>query len=234
MNACKEIITTDWLAKLLDDPQTVVLHVARDRADYDQGHIPGARFVAWGEITMTRNGVPNELAVVAELKKVFERSGGDGARIILYGDSSGLSAPRAYFTLDYLGHGASAALLDGGLEKWKRERRAISTSAVETKPALFTPRVRTGTVTSLEVMRDLSWLAMNVPTPEVALIDARPADEYTGAKIGEGVPRGGHIPEAANVFWMRNVVSKENPILKPAAELRRLYEEAVVLPAEQS
>ena len=42
--------------------------------------------------------------------------------------------------------------------------------------------------------------------------------------------RGGHIPGAANVFWMQNVVSKENPVLRPAAELRRLYEEAGALP----
>jgi thiosulfate/3-mercaptopyruvate sulfurtransferase len=168
---------------------------------------------------------------VAELKKVFERSGvGDEMRIVLYGDNSGLSAARAYFTLDYLGHGARAALLDGGLEKWKAERRAVSTSAIETKPAPFTPRVRAGTVTSLDVMRDLSWTVSNISADGAVLIDARPADEYTGAKPGEGVPRGGHIPGAANVFWMQNLVSKENPVLRPVAELRRLYEDAGAAP----
>ena len=57
------------------------------------------------------------------------------------------------------------------------------------------------------------------------MIDARPVDEYTGIKPGEGVPRGGHIPGAANVFWMQNIVSRENPALRSVAELRRLYEE---------
>jgi thiosulfate/3-mercaptopyruvate sulfurtransferase len=60
------------------------------------------------------------------------------------------------------------------------------------------------------------------------LIDARPVEEYTGTTPGEGIPRGGHIPGASNVFWMQNVVSKENPTLRSAAELRRLYEEAGV------
>jgi len=64
----------------------------------------------------------------------------------------------------------------------------------------------------------------------VVLIDARPVDEYTGAKPGDGIPRGGHIPGAANVFWMQNVVSKENPVMRPAAELRRLYEATGVAP----
>ncbi len=171
--------------------------------------------------------MPNELAPVADLQKLFERLGiGDDARIVLYGDNSGLSAARAYFTLDYLGHGGRAALLDGGLEKWKTERRAISTDSVETKTARFTPRVRASAVTNLDVVRDLSWTATNLISPSAVLIDARPVDEYAGAKPGDGVPRGGHIPGAANVFWMQNVASKENPTLRSAAELRRLYEEA--------
>jgi thiosulfate/3-mercaptopyruvate sulfurtransferase len=221
------IVSTAWLAGRLNDPKIVVLHVARERSHYDGGHIPGARFVGWGEITATRDGVPNELAPVADLQKLFERLGiGDDARIVLYGDNSGLSAARAYFTLDYLGHGARAALLDGGPEKWKAERRAISTDLVETKTARFTPRVRASAVTNLDVVRDLSWTAVNVISPSVALIDARPVDEYTGAKPGDGVPRAGHIPGAASVFWMQNVMSKENPALRSVPALRKLYEEA--------
>ncbi len=223
------IVSTAWLAAHLNDRKVVILHVARARAHYDEGHIPGARFVGWDEITATRDGVPNELAPVADLQKLFERLGiGHDARIVLYGDNSGLAAARAYFTLDYLGHGARASLLDGGLEKWKAERRAVSTDVVEPKPARFTPRVRVSAVTDFDVVRDLSWMATNVTAPSVVLIDARPVDEYTGAKPGDGVPRGGHIPGAANVFWMQNVVSRENPALRSAAELRGLYEEAGV------
>ena len=223
------IVSTSWLAAHLDDPKVVVLHVAREKSHYEGGHIPRAHFVGWGEITATRDGVPNELAPVADLQKLFARLGvGDDARIVIYGDNSGLSAARAYFTLDYLGHGGRTALLDGGLEKWKAEGRAISTGMVEPKTTRFTPRVRARVVTNLDVVRDLSWTATNLTSPSAVLIDARPVDEYTGTKPGEGVPRGGHIPGAANVFWMQNVVSKENPTLRPAAELRRLYEQAGV------
>ena len=221
------LVSTGWLASHLGDRNIVVLHVARDRAHYDGGHIPGARFVAWNEITATRAGVPNELPPVAELQKVFERLGvGDKGRVVLYGDNSGLSAARAYFTLDYLGHGERASLLDGGLERWRAERRQVSTAAATASPRPFTPNVNTDIVTDLDVMRDLSWIATNVSSPGVALVDARPVEEYTGAKPGEGVPRGGHIPGAANVFWMQNLASRENPVVRPAAELRKLYEAA--------
>lgn len=221
------LVATAWLARHLDDPRVVVLHVARERAHYDQGHVPGARFVGWNEITATRDGVPNELPPVADLQKLFERLGiGDAARVVIYGDNAGLSAARVYFTLDYLGHGERAALLDGGLEKWRAERRAVSTDEAAAREARFTPRVRSRVVTDLDVMRDFSWAAANVAGARVALIDARPVAEYTGETPGEGVARGGHIPGAANVFWMRNVVSRENPLMRPAAELRRLYEDA--------
>jgi len=224
------IVSTAWLAAHLNDPKVVILHVARARAHYDEGHIPGARFAGWDEITATRDGVPNELAPVADLQKVFARLGvGDDARIVLYGDSSGLSAARAYFTLDYLGHGERAALLDGGLEKWKAERRAVSTDLVEPKIAPFTPRVRASAIVDHDVVRDLSWTATKLASPSVVLIDARPVEEYEGTKPGEGVPRGGHIPGAANVFWMQNVVSKENLALRSVVELRKLYEEAGAL-----
>ena len=119
--------------------------------------------------------------------------------------------------------------MDGGLEKWKAERRATSTDMVEPERATFTPHARANAVTNVDVVRDFSWIATNVTSPSVTLIDARPVEEYSGAKPGDGVPRGGHIPGAANVFWMQNVLSKENPVLRSVAELRKLYEEAGAL-----
>ena len=221
------LVSTDWLSRRLGDPGVVVLHVARERAHYEAGHLPGARFVAWNEITATRGGVPNELASVEALQNVFERVGvGEKGRLVLYGDQSGLSAARAYFTLDYLGHGERAALLDGGLEKWQAEKRPVSTEEARRLPAPFRPRVRPNAVAALDVVRDVSWTVRNVREPGMALLDARPAEEYTGEKPGEGVQRPGHIPGAANVFWMQNLQSRENPVLRPVPELRRLYEAA--------
>lgn len=225
------LVSTRDLAERSRNRKTVVLHIARERSHYASGHIPGARFVAWSEITATRDAVPNELPPAEALRKVFERLGiGDTGRLVLYGDQSGLSAARLYFTLDYLGHGERAALLDGGLEKWRAEGRPVTTEAAAESAAPFTPRPRAQRVTSLDVVRDLSWTATHVDRPEAVLIDARPAEEYSGAKSGESVPRAGHIPGAASVFWMQNLVSRENPVLRPVKELRQMYEAAGARP----
>lgn len=221
------VISTGDLAKRVERDELVVLHVARERSHYDAGHVPGALFVGWDELTATRAGVPNELAPVDRLRDLFTRIGiGDTRRIAIYGDNSGLSAARAYFTLDYLGHGARAALVDGGLEKWRAEGRPVSTTAVESKPAPFTVRLRPEVVVSHEQTRDLSWLAVNQKPATAALIDARPPAEFTGETPGEGVTRGGHIPGAANVFWKRHLESDANPVLRSERELRALFEAA--------
>jgi thiosulfate/3-mercaptopyruvate sulfurtransferase len=217
------LVTTDWLAKRLNDRDVFVIHVAAERKHFDDGHIPGARFLSSKEILTTRNGVANELPDVADLQKVFEQLGvGDTGRIVIYGENSVLLAARVYFTLDYLGHGDRASLLDGGIEKWKAEKLPIDTQTVKTEPAGFTPRPRPQIVAKLDAMRDFSRTAVNVGAADVAVIDARPEEQY----VGDQTPRGGHIPGAANIYWVTHLLSRENPTMKPPSELSKIYEAA--------
>ena len=76
-----------------------------------------------------------------------------------------------------------------------------------------------------------AWTAAQQAEPNISLIDARPAKQYTGEDAG-GLSRAGHIPGAASLYWMQQLVSPENPVLKPVAELRKLYEEAGVKPGQ--
>jgi thiosulfate/3-mercaptopyruvate sulfurtransferase len=217
------LVQTNWLAAHLNDSNVVVLHVAPNRTSYDAGHIPGARFLPLSDVAVTRDGIPNQLPTVDAMKIAFERVGvGDKSRIVIYGDMSGLFAARAYFALDYLGHGNHAALLDGGLEKWKAEHRVISTAAPAFKAVNLTVKARP------ELVADLSAMKQIVADKKTTLIDARPPDEYSGARAGDGIPRAGHIPGAKNVFWMENLASKDNPVLKPAPEMLAKYEAAGV------
>ena len=105
-------------------------------------------------------------------KAFFERLGiGDEARIVLYGDNSGLSAARAYFTLDYLGHGARAALLDGGLEKWKTERRPISTDGGDEDGAR-SPRASVRSASSASMSCAISPGQLRIRPTRRALVDS--------------------------------------------------------------
>jgi len=225
------LVSTAWLADHLNDPKIVVLHISRDRTAYDAGHIPGARFVALSEIVVTREGILNELPPAASLKSVFERAGvSDDSRVILYGDASVLPATRAYFTLDYLGH-ESTALLDGGLPKWKAESRTLSKESPVPMQGRLTPRPRPAVLVDVNAVKDLSFAATNAPSASPVLVDARTAAEFNGTTAANAeIPRPGHIPGAANVYWMQGQASKDDMSLLPEPSLRKLYESAGVTP----
>lgn len=215
------LVSSDWLADHVADPNIVILHVSANRTAYDAGHIPGARFVALSEIAITRDGIPNELPDSEILVKVFEAAGvSDNQRVIVYTDATVLPATRTYFTLDYLGHGDKTALLDGGLSKWRSEGRALTTDVPKVAQGRFTPRIQPNVLTRMDTVKLMS--SKQAGTSDL-LLDARPKTDYTGDK-------GGHIPTALNVYWMEGQVSRENQALKPESDLRKLYETAGVTP----
>jgi thiosulfate/3-mercaptopyruvate sulfurtransferase len=198
------------------------LDVAANRTAYDAGHIPGARFVGLPQLVVTRDGIPNELPPVADLKKVLEAAGvSDDSRIILYADVSVLPATRAYFTLDYLGHGDQTALLDGGLEKWRAEGRTLSKDATVAAAGHFTPHPKPELVVQIDEVKQMS--AKPASAQSAVLLDARPAADFKGEK-------GEHIPGAVNQFWMENQTSHDNQALKTDADLLSLYAKLGVTP----
>lgn len=225
------LVSTSWLGSHLKDKDLVILHIGRERVQYEAGHIPGARFLHFSDLVMTREGVINEIPPVENLKSLLTGLGvGDRARIILYGDNSGLLAARAYLTFDYLGHGHRCALLDGGLERWKSDGREVSSMPVVVAASEFTPRLLPSTVVEFPVMRDYSWIVSEMPPTNVSILDSRPEDQYTG-KAGTG--RSGHIPGATNIYWMQHLDSSENPVMRPVSELRKLFSSAGIRPGDK-
>jgi len=216
------LVTTGWLAENLSEPDLIVLCINTTPEFYSKGHIPGARQIKLEDIAVTRDGIPNELPPTENLKHIFEVAGvSNSSRVVLYGERFNLLAARAYFTLDYLGVAARVALLDGGLEKWTAERRPLSTEIPQSKTGTLVVSPRPEILVDTKAMRDLSQKKPG----SVTLLDARPTKEFTGEQLSEDVAKAGHIPGAKGLFWMDMLVSRQNPVLKPEAELRRMYSE---------
>lgn len=222
------LVSTAWLSQHLADDKVVVLHVAQQKSHYDAGHIPGARFLSWSELVTSRDGNANELPSVEQLVQLFTRLGvGNTARIVLYGDNTILSAARAYFTLDYLGQGHRTAVLDGGLEKWKAEGLSLAKEDTAPKEAAFEPAVNKGVVTDLQMMRTYSTSATSPTRAHLAIIDGRPEEQFIGDPNAAN-QRSGHIPGAVSLFWVNQIVGRDNPALLPPTELQSLFEKAGV------
>ena len=214
------LVSTEWLAKNLNDPSLVILHVAMLQAGMPKELIPGARVLDYHAITEDRGGLPVEMRSVPELVEAFQAAGvSNSKRVVIYGEGWPHNAARAFVTLDYLGHGDRTSLLDGGLEAWKAEGRPVVPQPAPAERGTFVPKPRP------EMLVSADWIAGRLEDPNVTLIDARPMDEYSGERKQEGL-QGGHIPGAYNLFYQDLVVSQQNPRLKDLEYVKARFSEA--------
>jgi thiosulfate/3-mercaptopyruvate sulfurtransferase len=216
------LVSTDWLASHLRDKNLVVLCIVDDEQFYWRGHIPESRMIRLSELVRIRDGVPNQLPSVGQLRHVFEGAGlEDRSRIILYGERSGVMAARAYFTLDYLGLADRSALLDGGVEKWRAEGRPEATVAPRVDRTKLKTDAHPEILVGMQQMAEYSRAEPGSSAP--VLIDARPREEYEGQRLSENVSKAGHIPDAIGVYWREMLIPGDIPQLLSPADLRKLF-----------
>ncbi len=212
------IVSAQWLSGHLNDPKVIVLHVGRKSSEYESGHIPGARFLALEDFI---EGEDAELPSTEKLKATFEKLGvSDDSRVVIYTTAWYPMAGRAYYTLDYLGHGDHAALLDGGIDEWKAENRALSKDEPKVAQGTFTPHVHPEVRAMLEEVKKISA----GPTKAAALVDSRPDKRYTD----------GHIAGATHVYWQETLVDPKNkPVFLPPDKLKELFAARGITPGEK-
>ncbi len=189
-------------------PDLVVVYVGHGDSSYRAGHIPGARFLALGEVAATVNGVPNEFPPLDQVREAFARLGvRDASRIVVYGDDPGVMAARAWVALDLLGMADQSAVLDGGLAAWRALNLPLDAGpAVPGVGGRLSPRAASpeSRVVSAEFVRT------HLGDSTVLLVDARPAEQFAA----------GHIPGASNLFWMDQLTSQG--LLRPMPELHHV------------
>src|SRR5882672_6744023 len=109
---------------------------APGRKTFEDGHVPGADFLdLQGEFSDTGTHLHFMMPSVARLEAAFGRHGiGPGTRVVLYSIGTMMWATRFWWMLRSLGFD-DAAVLDGGLDKWKAEGRPFETGAPRGYPA---------------------------------------------------------------------------------------------------
>jgi thiosulfate/3-mercaptopyruvate sulfurtransferase len=223
------VVSTQWLADNLNDPSIVVLHFANARRDYSAGHVPGARFLWVTDVAPSTPDLNTELPPVAKLDSLLESLGvTDNSRIVVYGPTVSTMVARVYITLDYLGLGDRAAVLDGGFNAWKAEGRAVSTEVPKFARGKFTPRVRADAVVDADVVK------ANIDKAGVRILDARTPDFYgattTGPMAGN-YARPGHIESALNIPF--TTLTDSTGRLKDRATISAMFSAAGVQPTDK-
>jgi thiosulfate/3-mercaptopyruvate sulfurtransferase len=204
------------LASRVGDPALIVLHIEDRDGDFANGHVPGARLLRYRQIAVDGpQQLGSELPSVGELREVFQAAGvGAASHVVVYG--SPIAATRAFFTLDYLGH-PNVRVLNGGLGAWRTAGQKVELGAGQS------PRRDAGTLATLapkpDVVAHADWLVKQLESPRIALVDARPDAEFTGADGGmNGMHPVGHLAGARQLVWT-DLVSRTSQFL-PDADLR--------------
>lgn len=225
------VVSTAWLAAHLHDPDLVLLHVG-DRAEYDQAHIPGARFVSLRDLstsTTDDRGLHLEMLPAPELRDRLAALGiADRSRIVVYYGKDWLSpTTRVLFTLEYAGLGDRASLLDGGQQAWVRDGHAVTADV---------PPPGTGTLAPLTLQPlivDAEWVRAHLRSPGVAIVDARDPEFYDGSRAGgraDQPHRAGHIAGAHSVPF--SSATHDDMSLRSQDELAAIFAKAGVKPGD--
>lgn len=225
----KTLVSTEWLAAHLNNPDVRVMDASwylpameRDaKAEYDAGHIPGARFFDIDEISDLRSSLPHMVPPPEKFISRMRKMGvGDGHQIVVYDGMGVFSAPRVWWLFRLMGH-SDIAVLDGGFAKWKAEGREIEDMPPNIRERHITVRRQS------HMVKDVTQVSLAAKLGDWQILDARPEGRFRGEEP-EPRPglRSGHIPGSLNIPW--SSLSNDDGTMKSADALRRILESAGV------
>lgn len=213
----KLVVNTARLGSLLRNKnernRTIIVDV-RPFTDYTLGHIPGAINVD----LMHFHWIDTSNLGISQFNKQMQTLLSNlgltkDKRVIFYESNSGPSAARGVWLLSYFLH-RNVSLLDGGFEKWKKERYPIETKSNPYKHSAVGGKTNSKLLATYNEI----FTALKNKGDQVLLIDSRSISEFDGSIIRAS--KAGHIPGAINIDWSENI---ENGAFKVHEKLRKIY-----------
>ena len=220
------LVSSEWLAANLDSPEVRILDASwylpaqnRDgRAEFTEGHIPGARHFDIDEISDHASDLPHMLPSAADFARAVGGMGiGNEHHVVVY-DGMGLqSAGRAWWMFRVFGHGR-VSVLNGGLPKWRAEGHPVTATNDEPAPTTFKADLRR------DLVRGLEDIKTNLESVREQVLDARSLGRFdaTEAEPRAGL-RGGHIP-GSRCLPYPELIDPETKTVRDAAALRNAFE----------
>ncbi|HEY0603361.1 MAG TPA: sulfurtransferase [Herpetosiphonaceae bacterium] len=215
------LVDTQWVAEHLNDPNVRIVESNEDVLLYDLGHIPGAVKLDW--VSDLNDPLIRDYLNKEGFEKLMNNKGiSNDTTVVFYGDKNNWWATYAFWVFQLFGH-TNAKLLNGGRKKWIDEGRELVTEVPSYPATSYTAPERSDD--EIRAFRDQVLAA--VKSGDVALVDVRSNDEYTGKKLHmpeypqEGAIRGGHIPGAQSIPWATAV--RDDSTFKSREELEQIY-----------
>ena len=216
------LVSTEWVARHLQNPQVRIIESNEDSLLYPSGHVPGSVEVDWARDL--NDPVRRDYVDRAGFERLMSRIGvTPETSVVFYGDKGNWWACYAFWVFQLFGH-TNARIMDGGRLNWETEKRPMTREVPSVPATSYKARERDDS--RIRAFRDEVLSHMRAGKK---LVDVRSPQEFTGERTHmaeypqEGVLRGGHIPGARNVPWAR-AVDPSNGTFKTADALRAIYE----------
>ena len=225
------LVSTDWLAAHLDDPDvrvfesTVFLRprdgggyrVESGRAEYESGHIPGAGYL---DLQADFSDNSQRLRFMMPSAEEFAAAAGrhgisETSKLVLYDRLGSMWAARLWWMFQSMGC-KNAAVLDGGWSRWSSEARETSTDEATYAPASFNP------TKDAARFADLAEVNAFVESGGSCLINALGRDQHSGADGGRTYGRAGHIPGSTNVPAME-LIDPDTGLYRSSGDLAEMF-----------
>jgi thiosulfate/3-mercaptopyruvate sulfurtransferase len=233
------LVSTDWLANHLEEPTVRVLDpstllpprpdfsrydIVPARDDFDKGHIPGAIFVdIEHELSTPHPHLHFMLPDAQTFAGAMSRYGvSDDSFVVTYSTTSHWWATRLWWMLKVFGH-ERVAVLDGGFQKWRAEKRPIESGAAQShSTGKFTPREPNR---NMVATRDDVLAAIGADGS--CTINALRPEQHAGTG-GVNYGRRGHITGSINIPALAHV--RDDNTFKNIDELRAMFAAAMQMP----
>lgn len=216
------LVTPRELAGMLEgagSKRPLVLDLRPPEA-YTAGHVPTALHLdLWGVSLIDTDPAPLK-AFMWMIEHVLATHGVDQSTpVVVYDGQSGIRAARAFWFLEYFGH-PSVRMLDGGFTAWSSAGLDVTRDAAPPPKSEWTGTREEQTVATWKDVRNA------LGKSKAVILDTRSDGEYCGTTVR--AKRGGAVPGAVHIEWTSNLTAAGD--FKPAAELKKMYEDAGVTP----
>jgi thiosulfate/3-mercaptopyruvate sulfurtransferase len=220
----QDLVSTTWLAGRLKQPDIAIVDASvvkgqggddtwlSDRAAFEAGCIPGARFAdLLSDFSDPEEAFAFPRPTAARLAAAAQAIGlTNRQQIVIYDNSTGIWAARLWWLFKAFGH-EEVSVLDGGLTAWRAEGRPLEQGPSAVEPSGFTANERSGFfVDKAEVLAIVEGRARGL----LVCVLRRPI--FAGTELRYSRP--GHIPLSVNLPYLE-LLGPDNR-LAPESALR--------------
>ena len=184
------LVTTSWLEKNLLNVKIIDCswHMPQTNRngfeEYEKEHIQDSIFFDLDKNSNKDTDLPHMLTDKASWEKIVSNMGIENKdNIVVYDNSDIISSCRCWFNFIYFGHNPNHIhVLDGGLKKWKYEKKKITSTPTQIKNSNYKAHEKK------ELVKNIKEINKNIYTNKFKVVDARSRERFDG-KIPE--PRKG-------------------------------------------